>query len=83
MAARFVAGRESDNIGLVIFAGESFTALPMTTDRAMVTNYIKDIRMGMLNDGTAIGDGLATSINRIKGRKSQEQEHHTYHRRHK
>lgn len=71
VAARFVAGRESDNIGLVIFAGESFTALPMTTDRAMVTNYIKDIRMGMLNDGTAIGDGLATSINRIKEGKAK------------
>ena len=43
----------------------------MTTDRAMVTNYIKDIRMGMLNDGTAIGDGLATSINRIKEGKAK------------
>lgn len=71
IASRFVAGRESDNIGLVIFAGESFTALPMTTDRGAIVNYIKDLRMGMLQDGTAIGDGLATSINRIKDGKAK------------
>ncbi len=71
MASKFVAGRENDNIGLVIYAGESFTSLPMTTDRSMVTNYIHDIRMGMINDGTAIGDGLATSINRIKDGKAK------------
>ena len=66
VASKFVAGRETDNIGLVIFAGESFTAVPMTTDRSMLVNYIHDVRMGMLQDNTAIGDGLATSINRIK-----------------
>lgn len=66
VASKFVAGRESDNIGVVIFAGESFTAVPMTTDRSLLSNYIHDIRMGMLQDNTAIGDGLATSINRIK-----------------
>lgn len=71
VAAKFVNGRESDNIGVVIFAGESFTAVPMTTDRSMLTNYISDIKMGMLEDGTAIGDGLATSINRIKDGKAK------------
>lgn len=71
MAAKFVAGRENDNIGLVIYAGESFTSLPMTTDRSMVINYIHDIKMGMINDGTAIGDGLATAINRIKDGKAK------------
>lgn len=71
VASKFVAGREGDNIGLVIFAAESFTSLPMTTDRSMVANYINDIRMGMLQDGTAIGDGLATSINRIKDGKAK------------
>lgn len=71
VASKFVAGRESDNIGVVIFAGESFTAVPMTTDRAMLVNYINDIRMGMIDDGTAIGDGLATSINRIKDGKAK------------
>ena len=71
VASKFVAGREGDNIGLVIFAAESFTSLPMTTDRSMVANYINDIKMGMLQDGTAIGDGLATSINRIKDGKAK------------
>ena len=71
VAAKFVAGREGDNIGVVIFAGESFTALPMTADRALIANYIGDIQMGMLEDGTAIGDGLATSINRLKEGKAK------------
>lgn len=71
VASKFVAGRDGDNIGVVIFAAESFTALPMTTDRATVVNYINDIKMGMLQDGTAIGDGLATSINRIKDGKAK------------
>ncbi|WP_301709304.1 VWA domain-containing protein, partial [uncultured Duncaniella sp.] len=71
VAAKFVSGREGDNIGLVIFAAESFTSLPMTTDRSMIANYINDIKMGMLQDGTAIGDGLATSINRIKEGKAK------------
>lgn len=71
VAAQFVSGRETDNIGVVIFAGESFTAVPMTTDRSLLVNYIHDIRMGMLQDNTAIGDGLATSINRIKEGKAK------------
>lgn len=71
VAAKFVSGRENDNIGVVIFAGESFTAVPMTTDRALLANYIRDIKMGMLQDLTAIGDGLATSINRIKTGKAK------------
>lgn len=71
ISAKFVAGRENDNIGVVIFAGESFTAVPMTTDRALLVNYINDIRMGMIEDNTAIGDGLATAINRIKDGKAK------------
>lgn len=71
VATKFVSGRESDNIGVVIFAGESFTAVPMTTDRALLANYINSIKMGMLEDGTAIGDGLATAINRIKDGKAK------------
>lgn len=71
VASKFVAGREADNIGIVIFAGESFTAVPMTTDRSLLANYINDIKMEMLEDGTAIGDGLATSINRIKDGKAK------------
>ncbi len=71
VATKFVAGRENDNIGLVIFAGESFTGVPLTNDRALVTNYINEISMGVLEDGTAIGDGLATAINRIKDGKAK------------
>lgn len=66
VAAQFVSGRENDNIGLVIFAGESFTMCPMTTDHAVLLNLMKDVHCGMVDDGTAIGDGLATAINRIK-----------------
>lgn len=71
VAAQFVAGRETDNIGLVIFAGESFTQVPLTTDRAVLTNYIDDIEIGLLEDGTAIGDGIATAINRLKDGKAK------------
>ena len=71
VAARFVSGREGDNMGLVIFAAESFTAVPMTNDRSLLANYIHNLRMGMLEDGTAIGDGLATAINRIREGKAK------------
>lgn len=71
VAAKFVAGRDGDNIGVVIFAAESFTTIPMTTDRSLIANYINEIKMGMLQDGTAIGDGLATAINRIKEGKAK------------
>ncbi|MCM1450610.1 MAG: VWA domain-containing protein [Clostridiales bacterium] len=66
VATQFVNARENDNMGIVIFAGESLTGMPMTTDRAALTNYIESLTFNMLEDGTAIGDGLATSINRIK-----------------
>lgn len=65
VATKFISNRDNDNIGIVIFAGEALTGVPMTIDQATLTNYISTIREGMLADGTAIGDGLATSINRI------------------
>lgn len=71
VAIRFISGRETDNIGLVIFAGESFTQCPLTTDHAVLTNLFNDIQTGMLEDGTAIGSGLATAINRIKESKAK------------
>lgn len=71
VASKFVSGREEDNMGLVIFAGESLTGVPMTTDRSTLTNYIHSLEMGMIDDGTAIGDGLATAINRIKDGKAK------------
>ena len=66
VATKFVAGRESDNMGLVTFAAEGFTAVPMTTDKSLLTSYINRIELGLLEDGTAIGDGLSMAINRIK-----------------
>ena len=72
VASDFVAKRESDNIGLVIFAGEGFTLLPMTTHKATLLNTIHEISINMLDaDGTAIGDGIATAINRIKDGKAK------------
>lgn len=66
VAAQFISGRIHDNIGLVIFAGESFTMCPMTTDHAALINLLNGVECGMIKDMTAIGNGLATSINRIK-----------------
>ena len=71
VASKFVQGREADNIGLVIFAGESLTGVPMTVDRGQLLNYIDGISMEMLEDGTAIGDGIATSLNRLKEGKAK------------
>lgn len=71
VATQFVSGRDHDNIGLVVFAAESFTQVPMTMDNAMLVNAIQQVEIGMLEDGTAIGDGIATAINRIKGGKAR------------
>lgn len=66
VAANFVAGRKNDKVGLVIYAGESFTQCPLTTDHRVIQNLFRDITPGMLEDGTAIGMGLATAVQRIK-----------------
>lgn len=71
VASEFISGRPNDNIGLTIFAGESFTQCPMTVDHAVLLNLLQDLRcdmaqQGLLNDGTAIGMGLANAINRLK-----------------
>ena len=71
VAVKFVANRPNDNIGLVIFAGESFTQCPLTTDHTALTNLFNDVQLGMLEDGTAIGLGLATSVSRIKDSKAK------------
>lgn len=65
VATTFVNGRPDDNIGLVVFAGESMTALPLTNDHEAIVNYIASIQTEMLEDGTAIGDGIGTAINAI------------------
>lgn len=66
VAASFINGRPNDNIGLVVFSGESFTQCPLTTDHAVLLNLFKDIQSGMIDDGTAIGLGLANAVSRIK-----------------
>lgn len=66
VASEFIADRESDRIGLVIFAGESFTQVPLTTDHGVLMNLLHEVKPGMIEDGTAIGLGLANSINRLK-----------------
>ena len=71
VASKFVAKRESDNMGLVIFAAEGFTGVPMTTDRSILISYINGLELGLLEDGTAIGDGLSMAINRIKTGKAK------------
>ena len=71
VATSFVSSRESDNIGLVLFAEQSLTGVPMTMDRATLTNYIQGIQMGMLGNATAIGDGIVTSVNRLKNGKAK------------
>lgn len=66
VAIKFIAGRPYDRIGLVIFSGESFTQCPLTTDHAIVTNLLRETNTNMIEDGTAIGNGLATAVNRLK-----------------
>lgn len=71
VAAKFISGRESDNIGIVIFAGESLTGVPMTVDRTQLLQYLQNLNMNVLEDGTAIGDGIATALNRLKEGKAK------------
>ena len=66
VAADFISDRTGDRIGLVVFAGESFTQSPLTTDQSSLQTMINRIRSGVIDDGTAIGNGLATSINRLR-----------------
>ena len=66
VAAKFVADRPNDRIGIVAFAGESFTQSPLTTDRSTLQTLLGQISTGMIEDGTAIGNGLATAVNRLR-----------------
>ncbi len=66
VAIEFISGRPSDRIGLTVFSAESFTQCPLTIDHAVLINMLKDLKSGMLEDGTAIGLGLATAISRLK-----------------
>jgi Ca-activated chloride channel family protein len=66
VAAEFVDKRSHDRIGLAVFAGEAFTQCPLTTDHRVVKEFLAELRCGLLEDGTAIGMGLATAVNRLK-----------------
>ena len=76
VAAEFISGRPDDNIGLTIFAGESFTQCPMTTDHTSLLNLLQNVRTdiaerGLIEDGTAIGMGLANAVSRLKDSKTK------------
>ena len=66
IAIEFISQRPSDRMGIVVFAGESFTQCPLTTDRATLINLMKEVQTDLIEDGTAIGNGLATAIARMK-----------------
>ncbi len=71
VAIDFIRSRPNDNIGLVVFAAESFTQCPLTTDHAVLINLFSGIHYGMIPDGTAIGLGLANAVNRLKDSKAK------------
>ncbi|HHT22190.1 MAG TPA: VWA domain-containing protein [Bacteroidales bacterium] len=71
VAVEFIQSRPNDNIGLVVFAGESFTQCPLTTDHAVLINLFSGLNYGIISDGTAIGLGLANAVNRIKDGKAK------------
>jgi Ca-activated chloride channel family protein len=66
VATEFISGRPYDRIGLTVFSGESYTQCPLTTDHAVLINLMREVKSGIIEDGTAIGVGLSTAINRIK-----------------
>ena len=70
VGGEFVDGRPNDRIGLVVFASESYTQCPMTTDHKVLNNLMSEIKTGIIEDGTAIGDGLSVSISRLKDSKA-------------
>jgi Ca-activated chloride channel family protein len=76
VAAEFISGRPNDNIGLTIFAGEAFTQCPMTTDHSSLLNLLQNVRTdiaarGLIQDGTAVGMGLANAVSRLKDSKAK------------
>ena len=71
VATDFIDRRLTDRIAIVIFSGESFTQCPLTTDKAVLKSAVENIRNGLLEDGTAIGDGLSTSVDRLRSSKTK------------
>ena len=66
VAAQFIQGRRNDRIGMVVFSGQSFTQCPLTIDYGILLNFLEQIKVGMIEDGTAMGMGLATGVNRLR-----------------
>ena len=71
VAAKFINGRPNDRFGLVVYAGESYTQVPLTSDKNVVINSLRRLKYGQINQGTAIGMGLATAVNRLKDSKAK------------
>ena len=71
VASEFINGRPNDNIGISLFAGESFTQCPLTIDHAVLLNLMKDVKCGLIEDGTAIGMGIANAVTRLKDSKAK------------
>jgi Ca-activated chloride channel family protein len=71
VAKDFVKGRKNDRIGMVVFAGESYTQCPLTLDYGVLLNFIEDVNIGMVEDGTAIGMALANAVNRLRDSKAK------------
>lgn len=71
VAAEFINGRPTDNIGITLFAGETFTQCPLTTDHAVLLNFVHNIQTGIIEDGTAVGMGVANAVTRLKDSKAK------------
>lgn len=71
VAAEFINGRPTDNIGITLFAGESFTQCPLTTDHSVLLNFVHNIQTGIIEDGTAVGMGIANAVTRLKDSKAK------------
>ena len=71
VAAEFIKGRTNDRIGMVVFAGKSFTQCPLTLDYGILLKFLDEIHVNMIEDGTAIGMGLATCVNRLRSSKAK------------
>ncbi len=71
VAEQFIGGRKSDRIGMVVFAARSFTQCPLTLDYGILINFLRKVEIGMIDDGTAIGLGLATAVDRLRSSKAK------------
>lgn len=71
VASEFISGRPNDNIGLTLFSGESFTQCPLTVDHAVLLNFFQTIKCGIMDDGTAVGMGIANAVSRLKDSKAK------------